>query len=164
MSLNASGSSSNSLGNEMLKSIPYPLAIVGLRYEDKNYGCTVAWASQVSHDPLRFIFAVGKMRKTCEILAMTPGVLTVSLNYLDEDTGKFYAQLFGRKSCRDTDKWAIAPHTLIDGVPVLTESPLSIIGDIVLKYDMGSHAMILIEPYRMETPDNPRRIITYDNL
>lgn len=157
-----SSNQSESMSPEQaLKYIPYPLAVVGLAYKGAYWGCTVAWITQVSYQPIKFAVAVGKHRKTGEVLNSLGLGSNMSVSFLSEQD-RSTAAIFGKMSCRDTPKWDLVPHTFLCGVPVLKFSALAFAGEIIDLQDMGSHTLVVIAPKDFNIPSAKEEILTYD--
>ncbi len=99
-----------------MRSIPAPVAILGVASGGVLGGLTAAWVTRVSLDPPMLLIAVGHERFSWQLMNDSQE-FTISLpasSQVDE------ARLFGLKSRRDVDKWAQVDHDLLgDGIPAL---------------------------------------------
>lgn len=99
-----------------LRLVPAPVAVIGARQGDVLGGLTAAWVTRVSMEPPLLLVSVGHQRRTRELLE---GAAQFTVSVLAEDQVP-EARLFGLKSRREVDKWAVVDHVLLgDGIPAL---------------------------------------------
>lgn len=104
--------------DEALRLIPAPVAVIGAASAGTLGGLTAAWLTRVSVEPPLLLVAVGRERRTHELLAGAEE-FTVSLLHQDQVQ---VARLFGLHSRRQRDKWAEVPYDLLGrGAPALRE-------------------------------------------
>lgn len=121
--------------------LDYSMVIVTTRHEEVRAGCLVGFSTQTSIDPWRMLVCMSRSNMTTRVLAQA-GVLAV--HRLSRDQVDL-ARLFGEQSGEWTDKFAHC--TWRDGergVPILTDCPAWVVGEIVSIDDVGDHAGVLI--------------------
>ena len=127
----------------------YGLEVLTTRNEDRDYGCIINSAAQVSEGELKKV-AVSVINKnnTCDMIKAS-GRFNISV--LTEEAPFSIFQHFGFQSGRDVDKFTGAFDLSqlpadINGIPYLKEHACSVISCRVLEsHDLGSHTLFIAE-------------------
>ena len=98
--------------SEALRSLPAPVTVLGVAADGVLGGLTASWVTRVSEEPPLLLVAVGRTRRTWELLGAAEcfSVSVLAAGQVDE------ARLFGLHSRREVDKWAAVEHVLPDGL------------------------------------------------
>lgn len=146
---------------EALFKITYGLFVLSTRDGEKDNGCIINTAMQVTDTPLQIAIAVNKNNYTLEMIEKS-GVFNVSI--LSESTPFSVFQNFGFKSGRTEDKFTAFENKkrAQNGVYYITEYTNALISAKVVKtLDCGTHMMLIGEVTEAEIlSDNPS--VTYD--
>ncbi|MDJ0356206.1 flavin reductase family protein [Paenarthrobacter sp. PH39-S1] len=137
--------------------LDYPMYIVTVGRDQQSppesrSGCLVGFATQCSIDPPRFLVCISKANHTYR-LARSASIL--GLHVLGPEQHDL-AQLFGGETGDDVDKfagcqWRHGPG----GVPLLTQCPRWLVGNVLHRTDLGDHAGFLLEPTQIHTGPGP---------
>ena len=149
------------MDNKALYTLSCGLFVLTARDGDKDNGCIINTAMQVSSEPCGISISVSKENYTHDMILKT-GKFTVST--LCEDADFELYKHFGFSSGRDTDKFAGFDGCARgeNGIMYITESTNACIFVNVLKtVDLGSHTMFIGEAEDMKVlSDKPS--VTYD--
>lgn len=122
--------------DEILRLIPGPVAVVGAASAGVLGGLTASWVTRVSQEPPLLLVAIGRERYTWQLLR-NASHFTVSL--LGEGQVA-EARLFGLRSRREVDKWALVEHDLLgSGVPALRNCAARFLCGIEGRFAAGDH-------------------------
>lgn len=129
--------------NAMYK-IPYGLYVLTAREGEKDNGCIINTAAQVTSSPNRITVAVNKDNYTHDMIKNT-GVFNVSV--LTEGATFETFENFGFQSGREADKLAkITFSRAENGVVYLTEKVNAVIsGKVCQEIDMGTHTIFVAD-------------------
>lgn len=129
--------------NAMYK-IPYGLYVLTAREGEKDNGCIINTAAQVTSSPNRITVAVNKDNYTHDMIKNT-GVFNVSV--LTEGATFETFQNFGFQSGREADKLAkITFSRAENGVVYLTDKVNAVIsGKVCREIDMGTHTIFVAD-------------------
>ena len=95
----------------------YGLYVVGVSNGGKLGGCIVdALVQASSNEPPTLILCSIKGNRTNELIKDEG---TFSISVLPSNVDPFLVANFGFQSSRNADKWANAPHSVVDGLPQL---------------------------------------------
>lgn len=124
--------------------LTYGLFVLTARDEEKDNGCIINTAMQVTTSPNRIIVVVNKENYTHDMILKT-GVFNVSMISESADFALF--QRFGFQSGRDTDKLeGMECPRAENGVVYLDKMVNAYIsGKVVSTTDLGSHTMFLAD-------------------
>ena len=140
----AAGGESKVDNNAMFK-LSYGLFVLTAREGDKDNGCIINTAAQLTDSPKRIQIAVNKANHTHEMIQRT-GVFNVTV--LTESVPFKIFQQFGFCSGRDTDKFADVGYQdrTANGLRYLPENANAVIsGKVVESYDWGTHTLFVAE-------------------
>lgn len=129
--------------NSMFK-FTYGLFVLTTK-DEKDNGCIVNTAQQVTQNPLRISVAVNKANYTHDMIAKT-GVFNVSI--LSEKTPFEVFERFGFHSGRDTDKFKDCDYVgeTENGIKYLTSYSNAVIsGKVIEIIDCGSHSLFIAD-------------------
>lgn len=129
--------------NAMYK-IPYGLYVLTAREGEKDNGCIINTAAQVTSSPTRITVAVNKDNYTHDMIKNT-GVFNVSV--LTEGATFETFENFGFQSGREADKLAkITFSRAENGVVYLTDKVNAVIsGKVCREIDMGTHTIFVAD-------------------
>ncbi|MFD0265788.1 flavin reductase family protein [Streptomyces sp. NPDC127106] len=128
-----------------------PVYVVTVASGDKRAGCLVAFASQCSIDPPRFVVWLSTANHT-HAVARGARHLTVHLLHRDQ---RALAELFGCRTGNSVDKFARTGwRPGHDGSPVLSDAADWFTGRIVGVLPGGDHEGFLLSPVE-ESPPAP---------
>lgn len=120
----------------ILRLFPGPVTVVGVAAGGVLGGLTASWVTRVSMEPPLLMVAIGRQRRTWELLQESTH-FTVSL--LGEGQVA-EARLFGLKSRREVDKWAQVPHDLLGpGQPAMRACAARCLCEIEGRFPAGDH-------------------------
>lgn len=128
-----------------LHKLSYGLFVLTAREGEKDNGCIINTAAQLTDSPKRIQIAVNKQNYTHDMI-MNTGVFNVSV--LTQDAQMKLFEKYGFCSGKDTDKFADAKEALrmANGVRYVTEAVNAVIsGKVVASYDWGSHTLFVAE-------------------
>jgi len=131
--------------NKAMYALSYGLFILTARQGEKDNGCIINTAMQVTTDPNRLVITVNKSNYTHDMIAAT-GRFTLSL--LSEKATFDLFQRFGFQSGRDVDKFAGFEHTQRgeDGLLYVTQGTNAWIScRVVSTLDLGTHTLFLAD-------------------
>jgi len=127
--------------------VDYPMYVVTANVGERRGGCLVGFATQTSIDPVRFLVCISRANATAPV-AREASHLAVHLIGPDQ---RELARLFGEESGEWTDKFAsVAWREGPSGVPVLEGCPATLVGEVVVRLDLGDHEGFLLDPVAVE--------------
>ena len=129
--------------NAVVSDIDHPMFVVTAAGGGERDGCLVAFATQCSIDPSRFLACISVTNRTFRI-AQESGALAVHV--VPEDA-RDLVELFGGETADEVDKlaqveWRDGP----DGVPVIARCPNWFAGPVLQRIPLGDHVGFLLEP------------------
>ncbi len=126
--------------DEILRLIPGPVTVVGAAAGGVLGGLTASWVTRVSQEPPQLLVAIGRERYTWQLLR---GATHFSVSLLGEGQVA-EARLFGLRSRRDVDKWALVEHDLLGpGVPALRHCAARFLCAVDGRFAAGDHDCVL---------------------
>ena len=130
--------------------ISYGLYVLTVKDGDKDNGCIINTASQITENPRRVTIAVNKSGYTCELLQKND---LFNLSVLSEKTPFDVFKRFGFASGRDTDKFAGTEKVRSsNGLTYLPEYANAVISaKIVARYDYGTHMLFVADVTEAKT-------------
>ena len=132
------------MDNKVMNNLSYGLFVLTAKGEKDN-GCIINTASQVTTSPNRIIIAVNKQNYTHDLIVKS-GVFNVSI--IDESANFDLFKHFGFSSGRDTDKFNNYKDCkrAENGVLYVTTGINSVIcGKVVSSTDLGTHTLFLAD-------------------
>ncbi|MCL2688703.1 MAG: flavin reductase [Chitinispirillia bacterium] len=133
---------SNANSNAMFK-LPYGLFILTAKDGDKNNGCVINTAMQITAMPVKICVTVNKSNFTHDIIAKT-GEFNISV--LSESAPFAVFERFGFKSGKDTDKFADAAYGMCaaNGIRYIHDHANAVISaKVISSHDYGTHTMFI---------------------
>lgn len=122
--------------DDILRLLPGPVAVVGVASAGVMGGLLAAWLTRVSQEPPLLLVAIGRERYTWQLLR---GATHYTVSLLAEGQVA-EARLFGLRSRRDVDKWALVEHELLGpGVPALRHCAARFLCAIEGRFTTGDH-------------------------
>lgn len=129
--------------NEALFKLSYGLYVLSARRGEKDNGCIINTAMQITDSPKRISVAVNKQNLTCEMIEKT-GEFNVSA--LSESAPFEIFQHFGFQSGRDTEKFVGEPPRTSNGIAYVGASVNAVISARVQNIvDCGTHKLFIGE-------------------
>ena len=130
--------------NNALFKLGYGLYVLSAREGEKDNGCIINTAVQLTNSPNRLGVAVNKQNHTHDMIQRTK---VFNLSVLTEDTTFGTFQRYGFASGRDTDKFAGVPEArTANGVRFAPETANAVIsGKVVSSVDCGTHTLFIAE-------------------
>lgn len=124
--------------------LSYGLYVLTAREGEKDSGCIINTAIQLTSSPLQLSIAVNKQNHTHDMIVRT-GLFNVSV--LDETADFSLFQRFGFQSGRDTDKFADFPRFRTDnGLVYVAQSCNAVFScKVVQTVDCGTHTLFIAE-------------------
>ncbi len=124
--------------------LTYGLFVLTAREGDKDNGCIINTAMQVTTTPNRVIVVVNKQNYTHDMIHRTK---QFNISCLSEDATFDVFQHFGFQSGKDVDKMPEGPYPRAqNGVMYLKEKACAYIsGNVVAETDLGTHTMFLAD-------------------
>lgn len=125
--------------------LSYGLFVLTAKEGDKDNGCIVNTAVQLTDTPKRITISVNKANATHDMIKRT-GVFNVSV--LSTDAPFQIFQHFGFQSGRDVDKFAgyESAERSANGLYYITEAANAVIsGKVVESYDYGTHTLFVAD-------------------
>lgn len=124
---------------------PYPVTIVGAKFEDLINYMACAWHTALSFNPLLFGILISKKRYTHKIISKTR---EFTVNFISSEKVKLSAQM-GRKSGYDIDKIKefeikLSPPKIINS-PLIEEAYVSLECKVVDIRTYGDHDLFVGE-------------------
>ena len=150
----------NSIDNKAMHKLSYGLFLLTAR-DEKDNGCIINTAAQVTSSPMRITIAVNKQNLTHDIIAKT-GVFNVSV--LTEDTPFELFQHFGFQSGRAVDKFAgyLNAARSENGLLYITAFANSFMsGKVIDAVDCGTHTLFIADVTEAKVLSDERSV-TYD--
>ena len=130
--------------NGAMFKLSYGLFVLTAREGDKDNGCIINTAGQLTDNPKRIQIAVNKANYTHDMILRT-GVFNVSV--LSQDAPFKVFQQFGFCSGRDTDKFAGCGYDCrtVNGVRYVPENTNAVIsGRVISATDYGTHTLFCL--------------------
>ena len=131
--------------NGAMFKLSYGLFVLTAREGDKDNGCIINTAGQLTDNPKRIQIAVNKANYTHDMILRT-GVFNVSV--LSQDAPFKVFQQFGFCSGRDTDKFAGCGYDCrtVNGVRYVPENTNAVIsGRVISATDYGTHTLFVAD-------------------
>lgn len=132
------------MNNKVMNKLSYGLFVLTARDGEKDNGCIINTASQVTTSPNRIVVTVNKENYTHDMIMKTK---EFNVSILDESADFSTFQNFGFQSGRDADKFAeITFARAENGIAYLTnECNGYISGKVVDTLDLGTHTMFIAD-------------------
>lgn len=106
------------MNNSILRKLSYGMYAIGVKSEEKLSACIVNTVFQISSKPAVIAVSVNHSCYTAHQIEKT-GEFAVTV--LNTDTPKSVFTALGFASGFDKDKLADVPHTVVEGLPVITQ-------------------------------------------
>jgi flavin reductase (DIM6/NTAB) family NADH-FMN oxidoreductase RutF len=131
----------------LVAQIDYPMLVVTACARGQRAGCLVAFATQTSIHPGRFMVCLSRLNHTWRV-GRYAGLLGVHFVPTDRED---VAELFGGSTGDDVDKFAQCEwHPGPGGVPLLDACPNRFVGRVIASLDGGDHEGFLLAPVLAE--------------
>lgn len=133
------------MDSKAMYSLSYGLFVLSTKIGEKNNGCIVNTAVQVTTAPNRISVTVNKGNLTHDMLAYAK---IFNLSVISEEASFELFRHFGFQSGRETDKFRDYPHvkTAENGVAYVTQGVNAVIcGEVIQAIDLGTHTMFIAD-------------------
>ena len=134
-----------SIQNEAMYKISYGLFVLTAKDGDKDNGCIINTAMQITDSPKQIAVCVNKDNFTHDMIVKTRNF---NISILSEKADFSLFEKFGFSSGKDTNKFADYPHTSRsqNGILYVTEAVNAVVSaKVVNVVDCGSHSMFIAE-------------------
>ena len=128
----------------------YGLFVLTTNFDQRDYGCIINTAIQVSSDPNRISIAVNKANYTHDLILQTR---KFTVSSIAQDASFDLFKRFGFQSGREVDKFAgfAAVKRGYNGCPIITEGTNAFFsGWVEQTVDLGSHTLFIAPVTDME--------------
>jgi flavin reductase (DIM6/NTAB) family NADH-FMN oxidoreductase RutF len=131
--------------------LDYPMYVVTVGTpEGVRAGCLIGFATQCSIDPPRLLVCLSKANHTYRLAQNAPRLAVHRLGPDQHDL----AELFGAATGDEVDKFAqCAWRSDPTGVPLLTDAPGHVVGEVLEQVDLGDHVGFLLDVLEATGPD-----------
>lgn len=125
-----------------LFNLSYGLYVLGVKNDSFEFGgCIVDALAQISSgEPERIAVSCMKNNNTPACIKNN-GEFTVSV--LGRDVDPFIISCFGFQSAKDVDKWALVPHSVKDGLPVIENALAYIRCKVESVHEYDTHTLFI---------------------
>lgn len=132
------------MNNEVMNRLSYGIFVLTAKDGDKDNGCVINTASQVTISPNQIAVTVNKQSYTHDMIVKTK---EFNLSVLDESATFETCKHFGFQSGKDTDKFALITFARAENnITYLTkECNAYISGKVTKEIDLGTHTMFIAE-------------------
>ena len=142
------------MNNKILRDLSYGVYIVGSKDGERNVGCTINTAVQITSTPAIIAISINKENYTNECIKKTN---KFSVSILNEKSNPTIIGTFGFSSSRDTDKFKDVSYEEIESIPVLKDSNGYVVCEVISTLETDTHTIfvgkiITMEKYQDETP------------
>ncbi|HEY0357288.1 MAG TPA: flavin reductase family protein [Mycobacteriales bacterium] len=136
--------------------LDYPMFVVTVAVGESapdRAGCLVGFSTQCSIDPPRLLVCLSRNNHTYRLARTAPAL---AVHRLRADQHEL-ASLFGEATGDEVDKFArCAWRTGPAGQPVLADSPVWVVGEVLERVDLGDHVGFLLAPIEVSgSPGDP---------
>lgn len=142
------------MNNKILRDLSYGVYVVGSKDGERNVGCTINTAVQITSTPATIAISINKENYTNECIKKTN---KFSVSILNEKSNPTIIGTFGFSSSRDTDKFKDVSYEEIESIPVLKDSNGYVVCEVISTLETDTHTIfvgkiIAMEKYQDETP------------
>ena len=132
------------MDNKVMNKLSYGLFVLTAKDGDKDNGCIINTAAQVTTSPNRIVITVNKDNYTHDMIMKTK---EFNVSILDESATFATFQHFGFQSGRDTDKFVdYAYNRAENGIAYISnECNGYISGKVIDTMDLGTHTMFIAD-------------------
>ena len=132
------------MNHKVMNQLSYGLFVLTAKEGNKDNGCIINTATQVTSSPNRIAITVNKDNYTHDMIVRTK---TFNVSILDQGATFATFENFGFQSGKDTDKFAeITFSRAENGIAYITkESNGYISGKVVEMLDLGTHTMFIAD-------------------
>lgn len=132
------------MDNNALFKLSYGLFVLTARQGEKDNGCIINTAMQITDDPKRIMVAVNKQNYTHDMVLQTG---EFNLSVLSEEAVFWVFQHYGFQSGKDVDKFANIPETRsANGLRYVEGCTNAVIsGKVISTMDCGTHTLFVAD-------------------
>lgn len=121
-----------------LDKVTHGMYVIGVETQEGLGGCLVDAVMQLTVQPPRIAYCCMKRNYTDACIQKTRA-FTVSV--LEKDCDPFLIANFGFQSGKDVDKWALAPHDVLGGLPVVRGAVATLKVEVEEMRDLDTHTL-----------------------
>jgi len=141
------------MDKKILRDLSYGVYIVGTKGHERNVGCVVNSAMQITSSPATVAISVNHDNYTNQCIKESG---KFSLNILNEKTDASLIGTFGFSSSKDTDKFKDVDYEEIEDCPVLKETNGYLVCEVTATLEAETHTIFLGKIIAMEKVMNER--------
>ena len=148
------------MDNSVMYKLSYGLFVLTAKDGEKDNGCIINTAMQVTGDPNRIIVVVNKQNYTHDMIMKTK---KFNVSIIDTDADFELFKHYGFQSGRDVDKMDGESFSRSEnGVAYLNEMVNGYIsGEVISETDLGTHTMFLADVVDGKTIEKDKESVTY---
>lgn len=128
------------MDNSILKDLSYGVYIVGTKDDNKNVGCVINSAVQITSKPATIAVSINHDNYTNKCIKKRN---KFSLSILNEKNDASIIGTFGFSSSKDTDKYKDIDYKIVDDCPVLNSANGYVVCDVVATLETDTHTIFL---------------------
>lgn len=131
------------MNNSILRKLSYGMYTIGVKSEEKLSACIVNTVFQISSNPVVIAVSINHSCYTAHQIEKTK---EFSVTVLNTETPKSVFTALGFSSGFDKDKLADVPHTVVEGLPVITQGRCGyLICNVIDKITLSDHTVYFAE-------------------
>ena len=148
------------MDNSGMYKLSYGLFVLTAKEGEKDNGCIINTAMQVTGDPNRIIVVVNKQNYTHDMIMKTK---KFNVSIIDTDADFELFKHYGFQSGRDVDKMDGVDFSRSEnGIAYLNNMCNGYIsGEVISETDLGTHTMFLADVVDGQTLDKDKESVTY---
>lgn len=128
-----------------VRSLVWPVCLVGARQNDKHNVMTVAWVTQISVDPLLVLISIAPSRYTHDLIAQSGEFVVSILSSEQKDISSFCGSCSGREVDKIAHlKLKTIPSEVVK-VPLLAGCVANLECKVIAQYPAGDHTLFIGE-------------------
>ena len=134
------------MNNKILRDLSYGVYIVGSKDKNKNVGCVVNTAVQITSSPVTIAISINHDNYTNKCIKAS-NIFSISI--LNEKNDNFLIGTFGFSSSKDTDKYKNIEYEEISGCPVIKNTNGYIVCKVISILETETHTIFVGEAIAM---------------
>ena len=149
------------MDKSVMYKLSYGLFVLTAKDGEKDNGCIINTAMQVTGEPNRIIVVVNKQNYTHDMIMKTK---KFNVSIIDTDADFDLFKRYGFQSGRDVDKLdGVSFSRSENGIAYLNEMVNGYIsGEVISETDLGSHTMFLADVVDGQTTAKDKESVTYE--
>ncbi len=130
------------MNQSALYTLSYGMYLVSSMDETRPIGCVANSAMQITSEPKTIALSLNKLNYTHEVISKN---LKFAISVVTEETDPQIIGTFGFNCSKDTNKFENVDYTMIDNMPVISQSCAYFICEVKSQLDCGTHTVFLAE-------------------